>query len=755
MFSLQRNLHTRPFMYPNNNASLRRQCFAALITAVLSIPAYANLRAHAPYEPDTPWVLHEAVNLFKNATVKASSHVGHKKAELAIDGHRENKNQYWETRGEQASLTIDMGQGQPINTIRLWTAWDKSRVHKYLIEGSADGAAWHLLVDQRDNTMPATDLGRTFYFPTRTLRYIRTTFVRPDDEQEATGQIVEIAGYRLDDARIQQLLKWNDVPAGLQGAVGTIDVRYPRDFVPELDQQDTCRLVAWRGERVHAQLVLWTATGVRQVRLIHSAPRTADGREMPADAVRTRFVRYVLADGRLCADVLDTADRLDLPPQTVRPVWVSIDVPRDASPGLYTTQIRIEGADVKPLVFPVRIEVLTPVLPEPAQWSFHLDLWQNPWAVARYHHVPPFSPEHYMLMEPLLRMLAEAGQKCLTVSIVDAPWGGQTYDTFGTMIQWIRTEDGTWRYDYRLFDEWVRFGQACGIRDQINCYSMVPWTNRFRYFDEASGDYRWVEAEPGTEAYETHWRPFLVDFVAHLRRCGWLDRTAIALDERSLEQVQKLLAFVKRVAPDLKIASAGKYHQETKFDIYDLCLFIDPPTDRAAIAERVERGLPTTFYVCCGPARPNTFPTSPPAESAWLGWYAAARGYTGFLRWAYNSWVADPLYDTSFVTWPAGDCFLVYPGPRSSIRFERLREGIQAYEKVRLIRQYLAGLGRPQARELSSKLDQALEAFNFQKARSQSCAMTVRRANDTLSALAKALDALSTTSQSSDTLLRK
>jgi len=529
MFSLQRNLHTRPFMYPNNNASLRRQCFAALITAVLSIPAYANLRAHAPYEPDTPWVLHEAVNLFKNATVKASSHVGHKKAELAIDGHRENKNQYWETRGEQASLTIDMGQGQPINTIRLWTAWDKSRVHKYLIEGSADGAAWHLLADQRDNTMPATDLGRTFYFPTRTLRYIRTTFVRPDDEQEATGQIVEIAGYRLDDARIQQLLKWNDVPAGLQGAVGTIDVRYPRDFVPELDRQDTCRLVAWRGERVHAQLVLWTATGIRQVRLIHSAPRTADGREMPADAVRTRFVRYVLADGRLCADVLDTADRLDLPPQTVRPVWVSIDVPRDASPGLYTTQIRIEGADVKPLVFPVRIEVLTPVLPEPAQWSFHLDLWQNPWAVARYHHVPPFSPEHYMLMEPLLRMLAEAGQKCLTVSIVDAPWGGQTYDTFGTMIQWIRTEDGTWRYDYRLFDEWVRFGQACGIRDQINCYSMVPWTNRFRYFDEASGDYRWVEAEPGTEAYETHWRPFLVDFVALAAFPGRFRRTSPTL----------------------------------------------------------------------------------------------------------------------------------------------------------------------------------------------------------------------------------
>lgn len=30
---------------------------------------------------------------------------------------------------------------------------------------------------------------------------------------------------------------------------------------------------------------------------------------------------------------------------------------------------------------------------------------------------------------------------------------------------------------------------------------------------------------------------------------------------------------------------------------------------------------------------------------------------------------------------------MIYPGPRSSIRFERLREGIQDYEKIRILRQ--------------------------------------------------------------------
>lgn len=60
-------------------------------------------------------------------------------------------------------------------------------------------------------------------------------------------------------------------------------------------------------------------------------------------------------------------------------------------------------------------------------------------------------------------------------------------------------------------------------------------------------------------------------------------------------------------------------------------------------------------------------------------------GYDGYLRWAYNSWVADPCTDGRFRTWPSGDCFMVYPDG-TSIRMERLTEGIQAFEKIRLLK---------------------------------------------------------------------
>jgi hypothetical protein len=109
--------------------------------------------------------------------------------------------------------------------------------------------------------------------------------------------------------------------------------------------------------------------------------------------------------------------------------------------------------------------------------------------------------------------------------------------------------------------------------------------------------------------------------------------------------------------------------------------------DREDIETRRERGDNTTFYICCIPAYPNTFTCSEPFEAEMLGWCGVAAGYDGMLRWAYNSWPAEPHTDSRFGTWKSGDTFLVYPAARSSVRFERLRDGIEVAEKVRLLRQ--------------------------------------------------------------------
>ena len=78
--------------------------------------------------------------------------------------------------------------------------------------------------------------------------------------------------------------------------------------------------------------------------------------------------------------------------------------------------------------------------------------------------------------------------------------------------------------------------------------------------------------------------------------------------------------------------------------------------------------------------------------------------------WAYDAWAADPVRDARHVLWPAGDTFLVYPGSQSSIRFERLREGIVDFEKIRLLRSWASSSTDGDVKRLASDLEQALSA---------------------------------------------
>ena len=60
---------------------------------------------------------------------------------------------------------------------------------------------------------------------------------------------------------------------------------------------------------------------------------------------------------------------------------------------------------------------------------------------------------------------------------------------------------------------------------------------------------------------------------------------------------------------------------------------------------------------------------------------------------------------------PAGDTFLVYPGGNSSIRFEKLREGIVDYEKVRILRALASRSANGEVKRQLRALDDHLRTF--------------------------------------------
>ena len=478
--------------------------------------------------------------------------------------------------------------------------------------------------------------------------------------------------------------------------------------VPSLEyQKKAFNHSAWRGEKVFAQAVISSDAELKDVTVAVSDLRSGKS-VIGSGNISVQFVSFVVSDlldttkfGQcssredkskwgevLVADVLDLKESMNIPTGRKQPVWMTVNVPSDAKPGKYTGRMSVSSSNAKTRSLPVELVVSDHILPPAHDWAFHLDLWQNPYSVARYAGVPLWSEAHFEAMRPVMRMLAEAGQKSVTATIMNRPWNGQTEDAFGSMVTKIRRIDGSWLYDYTIFDRWVEFMFSLGIDRQINCYSMIPWALEFDYYDQATSSPTTFQAAPGSEEYNEYWGSFIADFSRHLKAKGWFEKTMIAMDERPMESMQAVLSLIRRTEPDFKISLAGNYHEPINFGIADFSEGFAPKKEfpESAKAKRKGLGLTTTFYTCCAEAHPNMFVISDPDEAAWLGWFAQAEGYDGYLRWAYNSWTLDPLTDARFRTWPAGDCFVVYPGGRGSVRFSKLVEGIQDFEKVRILR---------------------------------------------------------------------
>lgn len=73
------------------------------------------------------------------------------------------------------------------------------------------------------------------------------------------------------------------------------------------------------------------------------------------------------------------------------------------------------------------------------------------------------------------------------------------------------------------------------------------------------------------------------------------------------------------------------------------------------------------------------------------------------------------MRDGRFGSWASGDCYLVYPGGNSGIRFEKLREGIADYEKISIIRKLAAESSDKKAKKLMISFDAYLQTFNKEK----------------------------------------
>lgn len=530
----------------------------------------------------------------------------------------------------------------------------------------------------------------------------------------------------MQDPTNDTLSDWSNVKAGLHSSFISIDVRAPKSVAPEVEIKKSEKVTGWKGEKVSAQMILWTTADVDQVELEFD-DFISESATLPASIAQARFVRYVMTDefaegcghrkpedyaASISADMLDNLDNFNIEAKTVRPVWLTIDIPSDAVAGNYKGKLNLYAERKFVEDFEIEVEVVNQLLPEPSEWVYHLDLWQHPSAVARVHNLELWSDAHFEKMRPIMKMLADAGQKVITATLNKDPWNHQSFDAYADMIIWTKNEDQSWSFDYTVFDKWVELMMDLGVTDMINCYSLLTWNNQVHYNDMEKKELVTLELKAQSDEYAEFWTVFLKDFTRHLKAKGWLEITNIAMDERSPADMQAALKVLETAAPELGISLADNHKSYKQYPgIKDISVGANSVVDKEDIITRRAEGLNTTWYVCCADPFANMFTFSAPAEAVYAGWHTVAADLDGMLRWAYNSWVENPLTDSRYKTWPAGDTYMVYPDARSSIRFERLIEGIQDAEKIRILRKQYSDENTSESLAKLNELEEAIKYF--------------------------------------------
>ena len=136
---------------------------------------------------------------------------------------------------------------------------------------------------------------------------------------------------------------WSKMTAPVRFCWGTTDVRYKKLNVPDVKMTGMLRLKAWKGERVNAQAVLWTQKELEGAEIAVSELKNGSS-VIPASAVNTYFVRYVMTDelnkdgsggcgprenkaewdSSMVADVLDIVRVREVQARSTQPVWLNV-----------------------------------------------------------------------------------------------------------------------------------------------------------------------------------------------------------------------------------------------------------------------------------------------------------------------------------------------------------------------------------------------------------------------------------------------
>jgi len=401
--------------------------------------------------------------------------------------------------------------------------------------------------------------------------------------------------------------------------------------------------------------------------------------------------------------------------QLLQPVWITVYVPPNTPSGEYRGEVIISPSNSHSMKVKLSVNVWDFNLPKETHIKTFFRFTDKDWSASvtgseldifRKFYNKEFTPELYREW-CAFQLKYRIGQPNVGIRYVSK----------------IPGCDG--RYDYSVVDKNLEF---C-IERGLNVFDIL---GMFHLRGQLSPE--------GLE--ETI--AFLVDYSKHLKKKGWFDMAVVEpYNEATLEafpRAKQYMKAIKKAIPDLKILQKGggdpfSYWTEGAKKAGTLNLVdiwcpgeVPPASWDAAIRERHIAKDECWAYHNYSDTRIDR-PAVNLRKIFWRGW---ARNLDGFAYWATMEWGYNLREGEKVETkWPNrpwqamshpagnGDGQLLYPGPEGhplgSIRLEIIRDSIEDYEYLYLLRELTQKLRKAKQRKYQDLIDKSEQLLDVDR----------------------------------------
>lgn len=503
------------------------------------------------------------------------------------------------------------------------------------------------------------------------------------------------------------------------------------------------RLSASRHDHEAVQIVVRAEKPLKGLTAIAGPLSGPSGATIPAEHVKILRVHYHFvhhptdATGvrDLWPDALPPlAKPIDVAAGDNQPLWVLVYVPKDAKAGDYagTVELKAQGWSTQ---VPIKLHVWDFTLPDRNHLETAFGL--SPELIFRYHQAKT-DADRRKLLDLYFQSFAEHRI---------SPYDPTPLDRF--RVKFVpEAKAPRAELDFSAFDaamtRAVEQYHFTGFRLDLPGMGGGTFHSRVEPSIQRFGE--------NTPEYQALFSSCVKQIEEHLRQKGWLGMEYVYWfdepDPKDYAFVRRGMERIKKYAPGIRRMLTEEPAGELAGAVNVWCP-ISNNYDHDAAEKRRAQGERFWWYVCTGPKAPycTLFIDHPATELRVWHWQTWQRKIVGTLVWESNYWTSeaafpdkpqnpyeDPMgYVSGYSTpkgtkayWGNGDGRFIYPpeaaavpglsGPEpviappvSSIRWEMLREGVEDYEYLYLLRDLLAkkraGLPAAEAKRIESLLE--------------------------------------------------